>query len=91
MDRTITLRLLNTPVRGEIARSTIVVLAVKAGMPPLAADRAAAAVAGAVTGMETDEVRIVATLGERSTRVEVFGGEDAPVSFTLERTPLRRV
>jgi hypothetical protein len=91
MDRTITLRLLNTPARGAIARSAIVVLAVKAGMPPLAADRAAAAVAGAVTAMETAEVRIVATLGERSTLVEVSGGEDAPVAFTLERTPLRRV
>lgn len=91
MDRTITLRLPNTPARGEIARSTIVALAVKAGMPPLAADRAAAAVAGTVTAMQADEVSIVAMLGERSTLVEVSGGDDAPVAFTLERTPLRRL
>ena len=91
MDRTITLRLPNTPARGEIARSTVVALAVKAGMPPLAADRAAAAVAGAVTAKEADEVTIVATLCGSATLVEVTGGHGAPLTFTLSRTPLRRV
>lgn len=91
MDRTITLRLLNTPARGRIARSTITALAVKVGMPPLAADRAAAAVAAAVADMQADEVTIVATLGESATVVEVTGGDAAPATFTLARTPLRRV
>jgi hypothetical protein len=81
----------NTPARGEIARSTVVALAVKAGMQPLAADRTAAAVARAVTAIEADEVAIVASLGESSTFVEVAGGDADPVAFTLERTPLRRV
>ena len=91
MDRTITLRLLNTPARGRIARSAVTALAVRAGMPPLAADRAAAAVAAAVTDMRADEVTIVATVGESSTVVEVTGGDAAPATFTLARTPLRRV
>jgi hypothetical protein len=91
MDRTITLRLPNTPARGEIARSAVLALAVKAGMPPLAADRAAGAVAGAVAAMEADEVMVVATVGEASTHVEVTGGDAAALAFTLERTPLRRV
>ena len=91
MDRTITLRLLNTPARGDVARSTITALAIKAGMPPLAADRAAAAVVAAVTEMRADEVTIVATMGESATVVEVTGDEAAPATFTLARTPLRRV
>lgn len=90
MDRTITLRLPNTPARGEIARSTVVALAVRAGMTPLAADRAAAAVARAVTAGAAGEVTIVAALGGSATRVEVTGGYAAPLTFTLARTPLRR-
>jgi hypothetical protein len=91
MDRTITLRLLNTAARGEIARSTVLALAVKAGMPPLAADRAAGAVAAAVAGSEADEILVVASVGESSTRVEVTGGGTEKLTFMLERTPLRRV
>ncbi len=91
MDRTITLRLPNTPARGDIARSAVVALAVKVGMAPLAADRAGAAVAGAVAAIAAGEVTIVATLGERATVVRVMGGDAGPVTFTLERTPLRQV
>jgi len=91
MDRTITLRLPNTAARGEIARSTVVALAVRAGMAPLAADRAGAAVAGAVTAIAAGEVTIIATLGTGATLVEVTGGGAAPVTFTLARTPLRQV
>jgi hypothetical protein len=91
MDRTITLRLLNTAARGEIAHSTVLALAVKAGMPPLAADRAAGAVAAAVAGIEADEILVVATVGESATHVEVTAGATERLTFTLERTPLRRV
>jgi hypothetical protein len=91
MDRTITLRLPNTPARGTIARSTVVALAVKAGMAPLAADRAGAAVAGAVAAITEGEVTIVATLGAGATLIEVTRGGADPVTFTLARTPLRQV
>jgi hypothetical protein len=91
MDRTITLRLPNTPARRDIARGTVVALAVKTGMAPLAADRAGAAVADAVVAIAADEVTIVATLGAASTLVEVTGGGAPPVAFTLARTPLRQV
>jgi hypothetical protein len=91
MDRTITLRLLNTPARGEIARGTVLALAVRAGMPPLAADRSAGAVAAAVAAIESDVVLVVATVGEASTAVEVTGGDVPARVFTLARTPLRRV
>jgi hypothetical protein len=91
MDRTITLRLPNTPARGDIARATVVALAVKAGMAPLAADRAGAAVAGAVAAIAAGEVTILATLGEGATVVQVIGGDAGPVAFTLERTALRQV
>jgi hypothetical protein len=91
MDRTITLRLPNTPARGDIARSTVVALAEKAGMAPLAADRAGAAVAGAVAAITAGEVTIVATLGADATLIEVTGGGSDPVTFTLERTRLRQV
>ena len=40
MNRTLTLRLMNTPGRAEIARQAVIALAVRVGMPPLAADRA---------------------------------------------------
>ena len=60
-------------------------------MPPLAADRAGAAVAGAVAAIAAGEVTIVATLGAGATVVQVIGGDAGPVTFTLERTALRQV
>jgi hypothetical protein len=91
MDRTITLRMPNTPARGDVARTTVVALAVKAGMAPLAADRAGAAVAAAVAATTADEVTIVATLGADATVVVVTGAGAGPLTYTLERTPLRQV
>jgi hypothetical protein len=91
MDRTITLRLPNTPARGDVARGVVVALAVKAGMTPLAADRAGAAVADAVAAVAAGEVTVAATVGAEATMVEVRGGGTGPVAFTLERTPLRQV
>jgi hypothetical protein len=93
MDRTITLRLPNTPARGEIARHAALALAVKAGLPPLAADRAAGDVARAVTAIDADEVTIVATLSESSVLLEITDGGhagDGALTLRLERTPLRR-
>jgi hypothetical protein len=62
MEPTITLRLLNGPSRGEIARHAITALAVRAGLPPLAADRAGGAVAVAVAAADAEEVVLTASL-----------------------------
>jgi hypothetical protein len=62
MEPTITLRLLNGPSRGEIARHATTALAVRAGLPPLAADRAGGAVAAAVAAAGADEVTLTASL-----------------------------
>ncbi len=62
MEPTITLRLLNGPARGEIARHATTALAVRAGLPPLAADRAGGAVAVAVAAANADEVTLTASL-----------------------------
>jgi hypothetical protein len=106
MDRTITLRLSNTAARGEIARSTVVALAIKAGLPPLAADRAGAKVAAVAAASRANELTIVATLDGSRASFAIAGAGDAPLAalealgatiadgrltFTLERTPLRQV
>ena len=52
MEPTITLRLLNGPSRGEIARHATTALAVRAGLAPLAADRAGGAVAAGAGGVQ---------------------------------------
>jgi hypothetical protein len=62
MEPTITLRLLNDPSRGEIARHATTALAVRAGLPPLAADRAGGAVAVAVAAADADEITLTASL-----------------------------
>jgi hypothetical protein len=48
MDRTLSLRLSNTPARPDVARRLVMALAVGAGMRPLSADRAGAAVGRAL-------------------------------------------
>ena len=69
MEPTITLRLLNGPSRGEIARHATTALAVRAGLAPLAADRAGAAVAAAVTTANADEVTLTASLDHAAAEV----------------------
>jgi hypothetical protein len=69
MEPTITLRLLNGPSRGEIARHATTALAVRAGLPPLAADRAGAAVAAAVSAADADEVTMTASLDPTAAEV----------------------
>jgi hypothetical protein len=91
MERTITMRLPNTPAREAIARSTVIALAVRAGMPPLAADRAGAAAAAAVGGCGEGEVTLVATPDGAATVVRVTGGGSGEQVLRLERTPLRPV
>ena len=69
MEPTITLRLLNGPSRGEIARHATTALAVRAGLAPLAADRAGSAVAAAVTAAKADEVTLTASLDQTAAEV----------------------
>jgi hypothetical protein len=90
MDRTITLKLPNTPARAAIARSTVVALAVRAGLAPLAADRAGAAAAQAVCAFPTGEVTVVAVPDGTATILRVSGDGPEHV-LRLERAPLRPV
>jgi hypothetical protein len=91
MKRTITLKLPNTPAREAIARSTVLALAVRAGLTPLAADRAAASAAAAVAELDTDEVTLVATPDGAATVVRVSGGDGSERLLRLARAPLRSV
>ncbi len=91
MDRTITLRLPNTPARDAIARSTVLALAVRAGLAPLAADRAGAAAAAAVAAAGGGEVTVVATTAGSATVVRVTAADGFERILRLERTPLRSV
>jgi hypothetical protein len=91
MDRTITLRLPNTPAREAIARSAVLALAVRAGLAPLAADRAGASAAAAVAEIGTAEVTLVAALDGHATVVRVCGDDGSERVLRLERAPLRPV
>jgi hypothetical protein len=91
MERTITLRLPNAPARGAIARSTVVALAVRAGLAPLAADRAGAAAEAAVADLGAGEVTLVATQDGTATTVQISGDGGLERVLRLERTPLRPV
>lgn len=91
MERTITLRLPNTPARGAIARSMVTALAVRAGLAPLAADRAGAAAEAAVAEMGAGEVTLVAAADGTATTVQIGDDEGVERVLRLERTPLRPV
>jgi hypothetical protein len=69
MEPTITLRLLNGPSRAEIARHATTALVVRAGLPPLAADRAGRTVAAAVTAADADEVTLTGSLDQAAAEV----------------------
>jgi hypothetical protein len=77
MDHTLTLRMLNTPQRGQIAHQAVVALALRAGLPPLAADRAGAAVADIVQGCRAEAVCLTATLDESAVIVRLSGGDES--------------
>ena len=77
MHGTVSLRLTDSPARGEIARHAVIVLAVRVGLPPVAADRAGAAVAAAVRACPRGDITITATLDGESALVAISGGDDA--------------
>ena len=66
MNRTpqLKLKLLDTPEREQIARAAVTALAIKAGLPTLSADRAAAAIAAAVGRAPSSEVQLWAALDD---------------------------
>jgi hypothetical protein len=73
---TLTLRLTNTPGRGEIARQAVIALAVRAGMPPLAADRAGSSVGAAVAVCGGDDISILARIDSTGAAVSLVGGDE---------------
>jgi hypothetical protein len=75
MERTLSLRLMNTPARGEIARHAVLAVAVKVGLPPVAADRAGTAVAGVVAACQ-DDVTVTAALDGSAALLTIAGGGD---------------
>ena len=75
MQRTLSLRLMNTPARGEIARHAVLAVAVKVGLPPVAADRAGTAVAGVVAASQ-DDVTLTAALDGSAALLTIAGGGD---------------
>ena len=76
MNGTLTLRLTNTPGRGEIARQAVIALAVRAGMPPLAADRAGSSVGAAVSACRDDDISILARIDGAGAAVSLVGGDE---------------
>lgn len=91
MERTITLRLPNTSAREAIARSTVLALAVRAGLAPLAADRAGASAAAAVSEIGAGEVTLVVVPDGAATLVRMTADGGGVRVLRLERTPLRPV
>jgi hypothetical protein len=91
MERTITLTLPNTPAREAIARSMVLALAVRAGLAPLAADRAGAAAAAAVAEAGPGEATLVATADGAATMVTISAADGFERVLRLERAPLRPV
>ena len=75
MNRTLTLRLMNTPGRAEIARQAVIALAVRAGMPPLAADRAGSNVGSVVAACDGADLSILAEIGPSGAELTLIGGD----------------
>jgi hypothetical protein len=76
MNRTLTLRLMNTPGRAEIVRQAVIALAVRVGMPPLAADRAGFNVAAVIEECDDEDVSILAEIGPSGAELTLIGGDD---------------
>jgi hypothetical protein len=75
MDRTLSLRLSNTPARPDVARHLVMALAVGAGMRPLSADRAGAAVGRTLASCAAPRVDIDAVLAARSVMLTICAGD----------------
>lgn len=74
MDHTLTLRLTNTPSRPEVARQFMVAVAVRAGLSPLAADRAAARFESVLAGQDLDMITLEAVVDGDQARIVLSGG-----------------
>jgi len=74
MEHTLTLRLTNTSARPEIARQFVAAVAVRGGLTPLAADRAAAQVGRALTGQDLEQIELTAAIEGDGARVDLRGG-----------------
>ncbi len=77
MHGTVSLRLTDSPARGEIARHAVIVLAVRVGIPPVAADRAGTAVGAAVRACRGGVVTMTAAIDGESVDIAIEGGDDA--------------
>jgi hypothetical protein len=73
MEHTLTLRLTNTPARQDIARQAAVGIALRVGLPALAADRAAAAIAQAVAHSSDPVLTVQATISDTSALIVLSG------------------
>jgi len=77
--------MLNTPQRGQIAHQAVVALSLRAGLPPMAADRAAAAIAGAVQLCQAEAVCLTATFDESAVTVRLSGGDESWLRDAVEQ------
>jgi hypothetical protein len=77
MHGTVSLRLTDSPARDEIARHAVIVLAVRVGMPPVAADRAGTAVGAAVRACRGAVVTMTAVIDAELVEIAIEGGDDA--------------
>jgi hypothetical protein len=77
MDHTFTLRVKNTGARRDIVRYGVIALAVRAGLPPLAASRAGTAVGDVASSSPADELTVTAAMEPSSVRLRIDGGDSA--------------
>jgi hypothetical protein len=82
---TLALKLPDTPAREQIARHTVAALAIKAGLPPLAADRAAVAVGSALALADSDHVLVSASLEKWLVVLTLAGGSQGWSADVLAR------
>jgi hypothetical protein len=85
MDDTLTLRVKNTRARREIVRHGVIALAVRAGLPPLAASRAGTAVGEAASASDADELTVTAAMEAAAVRLRIDGGDGAWCDATVAR------
>jgi hypothetical protein len=82
---TLALKLPDTPAREQIARHTVTALAIKAGLLPLAADRAATAIGSALAQVPADEVSVTAVLDGGAVVLTLAGGSERWRDHVLSR------
>lgn len=77
MDDTLTLRVTNTSARREIVRHGVIALAVRVGLPPLAASRVGTAVGEVAAASGADEVTVTAAIDGAAALLRIAGGDCA--------------